>query len=439
MRISVNDDIPILIGTTATIQATFTGVSSVMLDGAVRGAPPLDCENTNCTEGVPEIPAKQGGLGEILASAPLLLERLATLTERLTGLLSDENQASISGILRNTDRMTASLADASPQVERTLAELQGTLRQATITLGQFEKTLGTTDKMLNQEGQSLAQQLRETLKSAGAAAESLEATLNDSRPAAKQLAESTLPAAEATLREPAGDQRRAAHGDGEDRQPGRRGAAQGADAARLQAMRGPRMMPKLRLIAAPMLATGLALALAGCVSLGKEPPETLFNLTPARLAATGSGGSGTARRRFRCSSPKPAARLDVLRVPVQVNDASVAYLQNAQWVEKPARLFTRLLEEAIRTQRQPAGGRRLRCRIRGRDQLSGQLLEMGYDVATGSVVVRYNAVLALPDGQLRTRRFESTVSGIPASAPAVAPALNQAANQVAADVAAWVG
>jgi phospholipid/cholesterol/gamma-HCH transport system substrate-binding protein len=201
VRISVNDDIPILIGTTATIQATFTGVSSVMLDGAVRGAPPLDCENTNCTEGVPEIPAKQGGLGEILASAPLLLERLATLTERLTGLLSDENQASISGILRNTDRMTASLADASPQVERTLAELQGTLRQATVTLGQFEKTLGTTDKMLNQEGQSLAQQLRETLKSAGAAAESLEATLNDSRPAAKQLAESTLPAAEATLRE----------------------------------------------------------------------------------------------------------------------------------------------------------------------------------------------------------------------------------------------
>jgi phospholipid/cholesterol/gamma-HCH transport system substrate-binding protein len=201
VRISVNDDIPILIGTTATIQATFTGVSSVMLDGAVRGAPPLDCENTNCTEGVPEIPAKQGGLGEILASAPLLLERLATLTERLTGLLSDENQASISGILRNTDRMTASLADASPQVERTLAELQGTLRQATITLGQFEKTLGTTDKMLNQEGQSLAQQLRETLKSAGAAADTLQATLDDSRPAAKQLAESTLPAAEATLRE----------------------------------------------------------------------------------------------------------------------------------------------------------------------------------------------------------------------------------------------
>lgn len=201
VRISVNEDIPILIGTTATIQSTFTGVSSIQLDGAVRGAPALSCENTNCTEGVPEIPAKQGGLGEILASAPLLLERLATLTERLTGLLSDDNQASIAAILKNTERMSDSLADASPQVERTLSELQATLRQASYTLAAFEKTLNSTDRMLNSEGESLAKQLRETLKSASAASASLQAMLDDSRPAARQLAESTLPAAESTLRE----------------------------------------------------------------------------------------------------------------------------------------------------------------------------------------------------------------------------------------------
>lgn len=201
VRIAVNNDIPILVGTTATIQATFTGVSSIQLDGAVRGAPPITCETTNCTEGVPEIPAKQGGLGEILASAPLLLERLATLTERLTQLLSDDNQASIAGILRNTDRMTQSFASAAPQTERVLSELQATLRQANYTLAAFEKTLGTTDKMLNQEGESLAQQLRETLRSAGAAADSLKTTLDEARPASQQLANSTLPAAEATMRD----------------------------------------------------------------------------------------------------------------------------------------------------------------------------------------------------------------------------------------------
>lgn len=206
VRIKVDEETPILVGTTATIQGSFTGVSTIMLDGARKGAPPLTCEGsgvgkTACPEGVPVIPTKPGGLGELLANAPLLLERLATLTERMTMLLSDRNQASIAGILDNTERMTGDLAQATPQVQRTLAELQVTLREASESLDQFEKVMGSTDRLINQEGQNLATQLRGTLQSADDAAKSLSATLNDARPAARQLSESTLPAAEATLRD----------------------------------------------------------------------------------------------------------------------------------------------------------------------------------------------------------------------------------------------
>ena len=42
----------------------------------------------DCPYGVPVIPTKPGGLGALLNSAPKLLERLSTLTERLTELLS---------------------------------------------------------------------------------------------------------------------------------------------------------------------------------------------------------------------------------------------------------------------------------------------------------------------------------------------------------------
>ena len=129
--------------------------------------------------------------------------------------------------------------------------------------------------------------------------------------------------------------------------------------------------------------------------------------------------------------PAVDQRLNVVRVPVQTSDASLAYLQDAVWVEKPARLFRQLLAETIK-----AGGNRLvvgegDLNYTAATKLSGRLLDMGYDVASGSVVVRFDAVLQTPDGKVQTKRFENRVNGVTPDAAAVGPALNQAANAVA--------
>ena len=201
VRIRVRDEVPILVGTEATIQASFTGVSTILLDGARGGAPQIDCETTACPEGRPVIPPGRGGFGEIVANAPLLLERLATLTEQLNTILGPENQEEISGILANTNRLTGELAVAAPRLEGTFTELEVALREAGEALDAFEQATRTTDQLLNQEGPALAQELRGTLASANDAAAALAQTLNDARPAAAQLRESTLPAAEATLQD----------------------------------------------------------------------------------------------------------------------------------------------------------------------------------------------------------------------------------------------
>ena len=199
VRIKVKKDVPILVGTEATIQASFTGVSTILLDGARKDNPEITCQTTACPEGRPVIPPGRGGFGEIVANAPLLLERLATLTEQLTVILGPDNQDEIAGILRNTNRLSAGLADAGPALTQNLKDFRTTLTELNQTLDAVEKLAVTTDGVLNKEGQPLAQELRATLRSANGALASLAATLEDTRPAARQLRTTTLPAAEATL------------------------------------------------------------------------------------------------------------------------------------------------------------------------------------------------------------------------------------------------
>ena len=181
------------------------------------------------------------------------------------------------------------------------------------------------------------------------------------------------------------------------------------------------------------------LALPGCISLGGKVPDQLLTLTPAATATTGSSTSGNFNDAIAVLDPGTPRELDVQRIPVQVNDTQIAYLKDATWVEKPARLFREVLSETLRA-------RTNRLVIGGADEqyaaatkLTGQLMAMGYDARQQVVVVRYEAVLADPGGNVRTRRFESVVPGIAPRADQVGPALNQAANDVAAQVVAWVG
>ncbi|MEO6151685.1 MAG: ABC-type transport auxiliary lipoprotein family protein [Croceibacterium sp.] len=179
-------------------------------------------------------------------------------------------------------------------------------------------------------------------------------------------------------------------------------------------------------------------AVAGC-SLGGKTPKQLYSLTPVRSAPAGTTAAGTATTALAVMEPGAPQRLGYTRIPVQVNASTVEYLKDATWVEKPTRLFQRLISETIR-----AKGTRLvvgesDLQYAAAVKLTGQLTDFGYDAPSGSVIVRYDGVLQQAGGRITTRRFESVVPGVAATGAAVGPALNQAANDVAGQVADWVG
>ena len=184
---------------------------------------------------------------------------------------------------------------------------------------------------------------------------------------------------------------------------------------------------------------GLATVLAGCISFGEDPPPSLLTLTPTVSAPAGTGGQGGSDTAIAVIEPGAPQSLNVTRVPVQVTDTEIAYVKDAVWVEKPARLFQRLLAETIRT-------RSGRVVVDGDDpavpttmQLQGTLREFGYDARTGSVVVRFDAIRGGEGDSIATRCFEAVVPGVAAEAGPVGAALNRAANDVAGQVAEWIG
>ena len=187
VRVKVKDETPILQGTTATISGVgFTGVSQITLDGAVKGAPPITDPGP---AGVPVIPTKRGGLGALLSSAPQLLERISTLTERLTELLNDKNQKSLSGILEHVDRLTGSLADRGPEIAATLAETRIAIRQA----GDAAEKIGALADNVNGQSGPLIADMRGAIASANSSMKTLDATLKDAQPGVQAFSKQTLP------------------------------------------------------------------------------------------------------------------------------------------------------------------------------------------------------------------------------------------------------
>jgi len=193
VRIVVDQDVPVLQGTTASISGVgFTGVSNIQLEGATKGAAPITDLGP---AGVPTIPAKRAGLGALLNNAPQLVDRLSTLAERLNEMVSDKNQASIAAILVNIKDLTRTLRDQGPEIRATLQQTQLTIKQAGDAADKIGQLAQNTQVLVDEQGKPMLADLRKTINSAQKSMDSLNAAVEDVRPGLQTLSSETLPQA----------------------------------------------------------------------------------------------------------------------------------------------------------------------------------------------------------------------------------------------------
>ncbi len=199
VRIEVDGDVPVLQGTTASLQGVgFTGVSQIQLEGAIAGAPAL---TANGPAGRPVIPAKRAGLGELLNSAPMLLQRLSTLTERLTELADDRNQQSFANTLDNIEALSGTLARNGPQLEAAIADARATLQQAGAAAASVSQLTSSAGALLDEQGRPMIADLRRSVVAAERSIIALEAVLTEARPGLRSFSQHTIPEANALIRD----------------------------------------------------------------------------------------------------------------------------------------------------------------------------------------------------------------------------------------------
>lgn len=189
-----------------------------------------------------------------------------------------------------------------------------------------------------------------------------------------------------------------------------------------------------------LLAPLLAATVSGCISFGSKPPAALLTLNSAVDLPVGESQRSNVAATITISVPSIPQELSSSRVPVHSGGTAIAYVKDAQWVERPSQLFARLLGDTVtaRTGRLVLTSRQ--SQLDPGAYLMGELRTFGVDADKGQAVVTYDAALVRgSETVIEKRRFEARVPVAPVESATVGAALNAAANQVAVEVADWVG
>ena len=180
------------------------------------------------------------------------------------------------------------------------------------------------------------------------------------------------------------------------------------------------------------------LMLPSCVSFGGKAPANMLLLSADHRVSSGTSVKGNAADALIVIEPSVPQKLNTNRVAVQVGISNVAYIKDACWSDKPARLMRSLLAETISAKTGNLVLSEGDIGVRASRALSGTLVEFGVDSSSNEAIVVFDALLTQNGKPLEKRRFEARVAAMDINAEPAGVALNKAANQVAVAISDWL-
>jgi phospholipid/cholesterol/gamma-HCH transport system substrate-binding protein len=172
VTVEVDRETPIKADTIATLEFQgLTGIAYVQLRGGTQASARLDANART----PPRIGSRPSALERVFESTPELLARTVAVVDRLSLLLTNENMASLAGILRNVETVTATLADRSAEVDEVLsgaANMTGEIQGTAAEIRQLATDLRQLTGRLDQQVGGVSSDLGDTLTELRGAASS---------------------------------------------------------------------------------------------------------------------------------------------------------------------------------------------------------------------------------------------------------------------------
>jgi len=138
VRIQVRDDFSIRSSSEAALQSQgITGVAFVQIVGGGAEGAPLPLITNPDNEDRPTIGSRRSYIQELFESAPEVVEQARATLQAVQNILSDENRELITGILRDANTITTTVANRSEEIDSSIESLS-----------EFADSLGQTSDVL---------------------------------------------------------------------------------------------------------------------------------------------------------------------------------------------------------------------------------------------------------------------------------------------------